>query len=76
MAPKTTVVKSKSSNGGVSNMRGKQKSTKSDVEFQPLSMKKRGVYVENKDDKLIDINGNYYVVHDHVITMKFKHKLF
>ncbi|XP_045527024.1 uncharacterized protein LOC123715777 [Pieris brassicae] len=58
MDPKTTVVKSKSSNGGVSNKREKQKFTKSDAEFQPFCMKKRGVYVENKDDKLINIYEN------------------
>ncbi|XP_022121100.2 uncharacterized protein LOC110997310 [Pieris rapae] len=55
---KTTVVKSKSSNGRVSNKREQQKFTKSDAGFQPLCMKKRGVYVENKDDKLIDIYEN------------------
>lgn len=58
MDSKSTVVKSKSSNGGVSNKREKHKSTKSDAEFQPLSMKKRGVYVENKDNKLINIFGD------------------
>ncbi|CAK1553240.1 unnamed protein product [Leptosia nina] len=56
MELKSSVVKSKSSNGGVSK-KEKQK-TRSDADFQPLNMKKRGVYVENKDDKLLNICEN------------------
>ncbi|CAG4969315.1 unnamed protein product [Colias eurytheme] len=53
MEPKTVVVKSKSSNGATPRIEKRNKYSRSDMEFQPSNVKKRGVYVENKDNNML-----------------------